>query len=207
MAVLLPTLILLILASPIADLAGGSRLVIAGATVVFLIACLQQVRTRRRLRVLARIMVLLWLVLSLPAPWSDQIWMKGAASGALAALNLGVLWLVAQHLVRANRVDAELLCSALGAYLLLGAFWAETYEIINLLAPTAFARSDWVAPNQGALFYFSFTTLTTTGYGDITAVNPIVRMWAVFEAIVGTMYNATVIARLVSLYGSSIKQS
>jgi len=47
----------------------------------------------------------------------------------------------------------------------------------------------------------SFTTLTTTGYGDITAVDPLVRMWAIFEAITGSMYNAIVIARLVSLYG------
>jgi hypothetical protein len=40
-----------------------------------------------------------------------------------------------------------------------------------------------------------------TGYGDITAVDPLVRMWAIFEAIIGSMYNAIVIARLVSLYG------
>ncbi len=59
-------------------------------------------------------------------------------------------------------------------------------------------------PSQGALLYFSFTTLTTTGYGDITAINPVVRMWSIFEAIIGTMYNATVIARLVSLYGRSV---
>jgi hypothetical protein len=54
---------------------------------------------------------------------------------------------------------------------------------------------------QSALYYFSFTTLTTTGYGDITAVDPLVRMWAIFEAIIGSMYNAIVIARLVSLFG------
>jgi hypothetical protein len=52
--------------------------------------------------------------------------------------------------------------------------------------------------------YFSLTTLTTTGYGDITALNPMLRMWAVFEAVVGTIYNATVIARLVSVYGSEL---
>jgi hypothetical protein len=206
MAVLLAALILLILASPFADVAGGSRLAIAGATVAFLIACLQQARTHTRLRLPARIMVLLWLLLNLPTRWSDQIWMEAISSATLAILNLGVLWLVAQHVIRADRVDAELLCSALGAYLLLGVFWAETYEIINLCAPTAFAKSGEGALRQGALIYFSFTTLTTTGYGDILAVSPIARMWAVFEAIVGTMYNATVIAWLVSLYGRSIMQ-
>ncbi len=63
-----------------------------------------------------------------------------------------------------------------------------------------------MAPNRSALLYFSFTTLTTTGYGDITAVNPVVRMWSIFEATIGTMYNATVIARLVSLYGRPIRR-
>ena len=61
-------------------------------------------------------------------------------------------------------------------------------------------------PRPSALLYFSFTTLTTTGYGDITAVNPVVRVWSIFEAIIGTMYNATVIARLVSLYGSRVER-
>jgi hypothetical protein len=115
-----------------------------------------------------------------------------------------VLWLVAQRLINAERVDAELLCSALGAYLLLGVFWAETYEIISIVAPAAFAGPGGTAPTKSALLYFSFTTLTTTGYGDITAINPVVRMWSIFEAIIGTMYNATVIARLVSLYGSRV---
>jgi len=99
-----------------------------------------------------------------------------------------------------------LLCGAVGAYLLLGVFWAESYEIISLATPAAFAGPDGVAPNESALLYFSFTTLTTTGYGDITAVNPVVRMWSICEAIIGTMYNATVIARLVSLYGGRVRR-
>jgi hypothetical protein len=84
--------------------------------------------------------------------------------------------MVALHLVKANRVDGELLCSAVGAYLLLGVFWTETYEIASLTVPAAFAGAAGAMPNRSALLYFSFTTLTTTGYGDITAVNPIVRM-------------------------------
>ena len=109
---------------------------------------------------------------------------------------------MAVRLFRADRVDAELLCGAVGAYLLLGVFWAQTYEIVSFAVPAAFTQPDGAVPSQGALLYFSFTTLTTTGYGDITAINPVVRMWSIFEAIIGTMYNATVIARLVSLYGS-----
>ncbi len=202
MAILLATLVLLVLAVPLAEVVSQARLVITGAAVAFLLASLQQVEAYPQLRLFARLMVLLWLILNLPLPWTDAPWVRGAAAATLAALILSMLWLVAWRLVRADRVDAELLCSAVGAYLLLGAFWAQTYDIIDLAVPAAFAEPGGSAPSQSALLYFSFTTLTTTGYGDITAVNPVVRMWSIFEAIIGTMYNATVIARLVSLYGS-----
>jgi hypothetical protein len=206
MAILLATQVLLVLAVPIAEVASQARLVIIGATVGFLLASLQQVEAYPRLRLSARLMVLIWLILNLPLPWPDGAWVPSAAAATLAALILCMLWLVAQRLVSADRVDAELLCSALGAYLLLGVFWSLTYEIINLAAPAAFSQPGGAAPTSSALLYFSFTTLTTTGYGDITAINPLVRMWSIFEAIIGTMYNATVIARLVTLYGSPIRR-
>jgi hypothetical protein len=205
MAILLTTLILLVLASPIADLTSQAQLVITGATFVFLLASLQQVQAYPRLRLSSRLMVLLWTLLNLPLPWSERAWVASAGATTLAFLILSLLWLAARRLITADRVDAELLCGALGAYLLLGVFWAVTYEIIGLAAPAAFAGPGGVTPNRSALVYFSFTTLTTVGYGDITAVNPVVRMWTVFEAIIGTMYNATVIARLVSIYGSRLK--
>jgi hypothetical protein len=205
MAILLATLVVLVLAAPIAEVAGQARLVLIGATVGFLLASLQQAEAYPRLRLSSRLMVLLWLVLNLPLPWlNGRPWVPSATAATLAALILTMLWLVAERLVRAERVDAELLCSALGAYLLLGVFWAETYEIIDLAVPAAFAQPGGAAPSQSALLYFSFATLTTVGYGDITAVNPVLRMWSIFEAIIGTMYNATVIARLVSLYGSRV---
>ena len=205
-AILLATLVALVLAVPIAEVTSQTQFVLIGATVGFLLACLQQVGVHPRLGLSARLMVLLWLILTLPLPWFDAAWVPSAASATLAALILCILWLAARHLVSADRIDAELLCGAFGAYLLLGVFWAETYEIINYFVPAAFSKPDGVSPRPSALLYFSFTTLTTTGYGDITALNPVVRVWSIFEAIIGTMYNATVIARLVSLYGSRVER-
>ena len=204
MAILLATLVLLVLVRPIADVTSQVRLAIDATTFGFLLSCLQQVDAYPRLRLFSRLMVLLWLILSLPLPWSYGAVVTISAAATLASLILSVLWLVAQRLANADRVDGELLCGAIGAYLLLGVFWAETYEIISCMRPAAFAGPGGATPNGSALLYFSFTTLTTTGYGDITASNPIVRMWSIFEAIIGTMYNATVIARLVSLYGSRV---
>ena len=178
MAILLAALVLLVLARPIFDVASQARLLITVATVGFLLSCLHQVDAYPRLRRPSRLMVVLWLILNLPTPWSDGAWATSAASATLASLILTVLWLVARHLVEAKRVDTELLCSAIGAYLLLGIFWAETYEIINFVEPTAFAGPGGMAPSGSVLIYFSFTTL----------------------------YNATVVALLVSLYGHRIRR-
>src|SRR5277367_605267 len=99
MAILLTTLVLLVLATPIADIVRQTRLVMAAGTVGFLLSCLQQVDTHPKLRPSSRLMVLLWLILTLPLPWSTGIWVTGAADAILAGLNLSILWLVARHLM------------------------------------------------------------------------------------------------------------
>jgi hypothetical protein len=203
MGVMLATLVLLILASPLTEYSRGSHYIIVAATVAFFWACLRQTDRYPRLHWFIRGLIVLWILQALPLPLPDRVLRAGAAV-ILAVLALAVLRLAAGRLLTAERVNSELLCSALGGYLLLGVFWAETYWIAALFVPGAFATPGDVAPNEGALMYFSLTTLTTTGYGDITALNPLLRMWAVFEAIVGTIYNATVIARLVSVYGSEL---
>lgn len=201
MAILFGTLVVLVLAGPLSEMTSQGRLVIAGVTVCFLLSALQQVDAFPRFRLVVRLMVLLWLIQYLLPFGPGSVWTGTGAAATLAALSLCVLWVAARHLAYADEVDRELLCGAVGAYLLLGIFWANTYQIIYLADPKAFHGPDRGVLERSALYYFSFTTLTTTGYGDITAVDPLVRMWAIFEAIIGSMYNAIVIARLVSLYG------
>ncbi len=97
MAILLATLVLLVLAVPIAEVASQARLVLVAATVGFLLASLQQVEAYPRLRLSARLLVLFWLILNLPLPWSDGAWVTAAAAATLAALILSMLWLVARR--------------------------------------------------------------------------------------------------------------
>jgi hypothetical protein len=201
MAILLGTLVLLVLAGPISEMISQGRLVIACLTTGFLLSALQQVDAFPRFRPIVRMMVLLWLILYLLPLGPGSVWTGAGAPATLLVLSFCVLSIAARHLALAGEVDRELLCGAVGAYFLMGIFWANTYQIINFVDPEAFHGPDGGVLKPGALYYFSFTTLTTTGYGDITAVDPLARMWAVFEAIVGSMYNAIVIARLVSLYG------
>jgi len=88
-------------------------------------------------------------------------------------------------------------------YLILGILWTGLYRAIVIADPRALVAADTQQslPSVSDLLYFSYTTLTTTGFGDILPKNPVVRMLCVMEAIAGTFYNTIIIARFVGLYG------
>jgi len=75
------------------------------------------------------------------------------------------------------------------------------YRLIWYFVPNSLTNippgAGWQA--YGAILYFSFVTLTSTGFGDIAPVHPLVRMLANLEGIIGQLYPATLIARLVTL--------
>jgi hypothetical protein len=102
--------------------------------------------------------------------------------------------------------------AALSAYLLLALIWALLYSVVDILQPGAF--SDTLAISPGAhldesgmagefpSFYFSIVTITTLGYGDITPIAGAARTLATAEAIVGQMFIAITLARLVAIFSS-----
>jgi hypothetical protein len=102
----------------------------------------------------------------------------------------------------AKQVDQDLIRGGICIYLILGFLWSIFYLIIWQLDPTAFKGLAPGDANQ-KLFYFSFTTLTTLGYGDILPVNRLAMTLTNLEAIVGQLYPAIAIAKLVSLYTSA----
>jgi hypothetical protein len=88
---------------------------------------------------------------------------------------------------------------AVAAYLLLGLSWASAYKLVALYNPAAFQGPIESSASGLAFTYFSFVTLTTVGFGDITPVLPLARSLAVTEALTGQLYLAILLARLVSL--------
>ena len=81
--------------------------------------------------------------------------------------------------------------------------WFALYSLLDAIQPGSFAEAGVtlvgrVAPSK--ILYFSLTTLTTLGYGDIVAVGPIARMTAALEAVAGVLYIAITVARLVASY-------
>jgi hypothetical protein len=110
-----------------------------------------------------------------------------------------------RFVLRAPSVNVEVLCASISAYLMLGLLWTIAYWLVDQLTPGAFAFNT----NEGRqsirgfnAFYFSFVTLSTVGYGDITPVSKVARMLAAMEAITGLLYVAVLIARLVAIYSS-----
>ena len=111
-----------------------------------------------------------------------------------------------QFIFRAPRVTSEVLCAGISGYLLLGVLWMSAYVLVSRLVPGSFAfniGTTSAGPLQGFdAYYFSFITLSTVGYGDITPMSHAARTLAMAEAMTGTLYMAVLISRLVALYSS-----
>jgi len=103
-------------------------------------------------------------------------------------------------------VDGNVLCVGISVYLILGLLWGLAYTLAAQITPNAFASNTpgtVITMSGFTAIYFSFMTLTTVGYGDITPVADVARMLAMLEAMTGTLFVGVMIARLVCLYSAS----
>ena len=111
-----------------------------------------------------------------------------------------------RFILRAPRIDSEVLCAGVAGYLMVGLLWAAAYVFTAQLVPGSFVFSVGPAASDSmkgfTALYYSVITLTTVGYGDIVPVSGAARMLAMMEAMTGTLYMAVLVARLVSLYSS-----
>ncbi len=124
----------------------------------------------------------------------SEFWIQGTGLVSLLLL----LFVVLRRTLRGGPVTFHRIQGAVAAYLLLGVIWAYAYSLLTLARPGAFTGSV-SAGGPRAWLYFSFVTLTTVGYGDVLPVHPVARSLASLEAVVGPLYLAILIARLVSL--------
>ncbi|MEL6440801.1 MAG: ion channel [Cyanobacteria bacterium J06621_8] len=110
------------------------------------------------------------------------------------------IYLIARDVFLSKRVSIDNIRGSICIYLLIGFVWGLLYGIIASIDPQAFSQPIIVEEPFGEAFYFSFTTLTTLGYGDILPVSPLARMLTNLEAIIGQLYPSILIAILVSDY-------
>jgi hypothetical protein len=112
------------------------------------------------------------------------------------------------YVYRSQRISAQVLFAAMSLYMMLAVLWASIYTNLELYYDTAFHFYGATQAEAGIegedlksyMMYYSFVTLSTLGYGDITPQHIVARNWAAVEAMMGQFFIAIVIARLVSLY-------
>jgi hypothetical protein len=206
MAHLLVVLVLMVIAAPFIEQIPGGDLIEAGLITLVFLAAVLAVGGRGKALVWAIVLVIPALV----GKWANhlrpdlmprEIFMGG---GLLFVLYVVVSLL--GFILRAPRVNSEILCAGIATYLMLGWLWAIAYTLVARLVPDSFvftAGADSIrSMERFRSLYFSYATLTTVGYGDIIPVSALARMLAMLEAIAGMFYMTLMIARLVTLYYS-----
>lgn len=202
----LVALVLVLISIPITEHYRGGQFAESIQLTVVLLAGLWAVGSRHRT-------VFVGLLLVTPAlvgKWLDH-WQPGLMPDWAFMLPavLFVLFVVSRFLhfiLRARHINSEVLCAGIAGYLLLGLLWAFGYTLVAQVVPGAFGFTSAATTSQDmhgfTALYFSFTTLTTVGYGDIVPLTPTARLLTMIETTVGIFYTTILIARLVTLYSS-----
>lgn len=117
--------------------------------------------------------------------------------------------IVLSRVLTTQKVTTDTIYGAVSVYLLMGLTWATAYDLVESIHPGSFTADPGPNPDGTFAFpefiYFSFVTLATLGYGDITPITNQARSLALLEAASGTIYIAVLIARLVSALGWSLE--
>jgi len=117
---------------------------------------------------------------------------------------------ILKHVIEYNRVSSDKIYGAVSAYILVAIIMAMLYTMIEISEPNSFYFAQGIQHTDGAIsahrlyfsefLYFSFTTITTLGYGDIIPISKIAKSLTSIEAVAGQLYVAVLIARLVGLH-------
>jgi len=110
-------------------------------------------------------------------------------------------------IVRSKEVDTDVIFSAVAVYVLFGFCGAILAAVIMFFVPTAFSLNSTYSSQFHQFLYFSFVTITTTGYGDILPITPLARTLAIFLALFGQLYLTVIIGILIGKYLSGGKRS
>jgi hypothetical protein len=217
----LPVLLLLLASTICGLLIGddhGGAVITVALTGAALMATVFRSTTSRPLRILTLGFALLIAVAvsangDLTSATPASRWLPQACYVAILAIALP---LVLVRALRHRRVTINTLCATVSAYLLIGLLFAGIYRLYATVAPPFFAQDpgkDACAvdprpkgcPTSGQYSYFSFITMSTVGYGDLSPGSDPARAIVTFEAIAGQVFVITALARVVSLLGEERK--
>jgi hypothetical protein len=150
------------------------------------------------------------LVLALAVPAIALRWLSLEAQHAAlfdvalrfdAAVYAATIALLLRYVFDREVLTTDRLWGAAAAYLMIGVLWSFLYAIVDRAGVASFSIRGSAAPMELMdLLYFSFSTLTTTGFGDIVPLTRVARSCAIVQSIIGQLFLAILIARLVGVY-------
>ena len=175
----------------------GSLVVLVQVATVWFV--LQTARARRAVRAAAFVV----LVAAAALVVAGGV-LGGQSSELLILLASTGLYFVApivvvQHLVTRSIIDRETVLGVIAAYLLIGMFFAFLYRVMGVVQPDPFFGAGGAATPSQTLF-FSFTTLSTTGYGNLVPEASTGQTVAVAEMIIGQLFLITAVGKVISVW-------
>jgi hypothetical protein len=204
MAILLCALVATVFVIPAFIPNGATRYLVSDVLMtLILVSGVAAVADHRRLAIVlatlsAFVVIVGWLELLVPTTKIPML-RNLSALGAFVVLAFAV----GINVFASGRAIGDRVFGAVVLYLLLGLLWAVAYQVVETILPDSFTVRPADDSGLAEWVYFSFVTLTTVGYGDIAPVTQGARSLAMLEALVGQLYPAVIIARLVSLQTSS----
>lgn len=214
--VLLVILVVLLAGPPVLLGFGLSAAWFDGLMAMLLVAVILSLCFERRQRLFALLLGVPTILLSvgahaLPGEASAPVLFAGHVCAVLFLFGASVL--IVKSLFSARTLTFDSILGAVCGYLFLGLAWAFLYSLIEGFRPGSFDISpklvtggDPACSLPHLLTYYSFVTLTTVGYGDISPISPATRTLAWVEAITGQFYLAVIVAGLVSVMAAKGKQ-
>jgi hypothetical protein len=182
-------------------LTGGRAIsIVVAVQIVTIWVVLRASEARRRLRVFVTLFAVLSAIVAIVNLFvPDQVDENGFMAVVSALLYLGAPFSIVRHLVLRRTVDRETMLGAIAAYLMIGMFFAFAYRALGAIqGGLSFGASgDGTFPQD---LFFSFTTLTTTGYGNLIPAGNPGQSFAVLEMLVGQLFLVTAVAKAVNAW-------
>ncbi|MDP1750944.1 MAG: potassium channel family protein [Reyranella sp.] len=136
-----------------------------------------------------------------------EIWIRPVALAATAAFIGTVTVALLRYVLDRRAITTDKVFGAVAAYILIALSFASLFGVLQIFEPHSFNAAVAHGPdgrlNWSDMMYFSFTVLTSTGFGEITPASPMARALIVIEQVLGVMYVAFLVARLANMYGAS----
>ncbi len=177
-------------------------------TVALLVAVSSMAESKRMYRA-AWLLVAAKIVLSIFSYFEPVAWIPIAEAGVMFAFFTLAAVFSLGRVLEGDDVDMNRVAGAISVYMLIGLIWASLYFFLSLMDPQAFDGVSDLGFGDARLLnaaymdllYYSYVTLSTLGYGDVTPVSRAAQSLAYLEAISGVMYVAVLVAALVGSYG------